>query len=240
MATPLQSRLWSPFLSGCGFGSPAKVSAFATWLPSRASRSCRPTCWVRLSIRHPNVLPRLLPCCLHTAWSAASSQCRILVLVTIGAARRTHSTTMSLASRWCFHPLRAGPTYRAIPAFRCLFVESHETLLAPVPLRMRAGLIYRAIPAFALRSIRYCVPLQVPHPPRDPWRRQATRRCTPGPFRPRAPATRRGLSHRTVSPAGCSQGSRTYSVCARIPVADGYFPGATLSAVSTVESRKHF
>ena len=28
MATPLRSRLWSPFLSGCDFGSPVKVSAF--------------------------------------------------------------------------------------------------------------------------------------------------------------------------------------------------------------------
>ena len=99
---------------------------------------------------------------------------------------------------------------------------------------MRAGLICRAVPAFAIRSVRYCVPWQAPHPPRDLC--QATRRCTPGPFRPRAPATRRGPSHRTVSPAGCAQGSRASSVRARIPVADGYFPGATISAVYTLRA----
>ena len=80
---------------------------------------------------------------------------------------------------------------------------------------LRVGLIYRAVPAFALRSIRCCVPWQVPHPPRDLWRRQATRRRTPGPFRPRTPAARRGPSHRTVSPAGCAQGSGASSICAR-------------------------
>jgi len=101
---------------------------------------------------------------------------------------------------------------------------------------LRAGLTYRTMPAFALRSVRYCVPWQVPHPPRGLWRRQATRRCTPGPFRPRAPATRRGTSHRTVSPAGCAQGSRASSVCARIPVADGHFPGTTLSEVSALRA----
>ena len=52
---------------------------------------------------------------------------------------------------------------------------------------LRVGLIYRAVPAFALRTIRYCVPWQVPRSPRDLWRRRATRRCTPGPFRPRRP-----------------------------------------------------
>ena len=36
---------------------------------------------------------------------------------------------------------------------------------------LRAGLICRAVPALALRSIRCCVPWQVPHPPRDLWRR---------------------------------------------------------------------
>ena len=99
---------------------------------------------------------------------------------------------------------------------------------------LRAGLICRAVPALALRSIRYCVPWQVPHPPRDLWRRQATRRCTPGPSRPRAPATRRGPSHRIVSPAGCAQGSRASSVCARHSRRRrSLSPARSLSAVST-------
>ena len=112
--------------------------------------------------------------------------------------------------------LRAGLIYRAIPASvapnrfysrlrpgqptssvcarlsrrrRFFAVSTSRAANTPSPgaSTLRAGLICRAVPALALRSIRYCVPWQVPHPPRDLWRRRATRRCTPGPSRPRRP-----------------------------------------------------
>jgi len=120
---------------------------------------------------------------------------------------------------------------------RCLRLRAANTS-SPGASSVESRAYLLAVPAFALRGIRYRVPWQAPHPPRDLC--QATRRCTPRPFRPRAPATRRGPSHRTVSPAGCAQGSRTYSVCARIPAAGGYFPGATLFCGVYVWSREHF
>ena len=90
---------------------------------------------------------------------------------------------------------------------------------------LRVGLIYRAVPALALRTIRCCVPWQVPRPPRDLWRRQATRRRTPGPFRPRRPplcAVRR--TEPFLQPAAPRAAALTASVLV-IPVADGHFSG---------------
>ena len=101
------------------------------------------------------------------------------------------------------------------PALSAVSTVGAANSSSPGASTLRVGLIYRAVPALALPSIRCCVPWQVPHPPRDLWRRRATRRRTPGPSRPRAPATRRGPSRRAVSPAGCAQGSRASSVCAR-------------------------
>ena len=91
---------------------------------------------------------------------------------------------------------------------------------------LRVGLIYRAVPAFALRSIRCCVPWQVPHPPRDLWRRRATRRCTPGPSRPRRPPL--GAVRRTepfLQPAAPRAAALPASVLA-FPSPTVIFPGA--------------
>ena len=135
METPLRPRLWSRFLSGCDFGSPAKVSTFAASLLFPVFRSCRPTCRVRLSLRRPPVLTQLLPCYPRTGWNAISSRCRTWVLLTIGAAPPTLSTTMSLASRWCLRLLTTSSPFAMAPCRR----RGWFLTLSPVSLSLSTG-----------------------------------------------------------------------------------------------------
>ena len=191
--------------------------------PAPASRPLAPP---RHSAVHSGFVPTA--CARHAARSVAPN--RFSGRLRPGQPRFQHLSTHSRRRR--SFPRRDN--FSAVSTWRAAHTSS------PGASTLRAELICRAVPAFALPSIRYRVTWQAPHPPGDLWRRQATRRCTPGPFRPRAPATRRGPSHRAVSPAGCGQGSRASSVRARISVADGHFHGATFFCGVYIESRVHF
>ena len=80
--------------------------------------------------------------------------------------------------------LRAGLSYRAVPAFALRSV------------------------------IRYCASWQVPHPPPDPWSCRATRLCAPRPSRPRAPMPRRSPLRRCRTSSRLRPGQHLRPPCA--------------------------
>ena len=158
------SRVPVPSLRGrAAFPVPPLRGRAAFPVPSLRGRAASPVPSLRGSVASTQGESREHPCCVFRCLFVES---------------REYDSSHGAST------LRAGLSYRAVPAFALRSV------------------------------IRYCASWQVLHPPPDPWSCRATRLCAPRPTRPRAPMPRRSPLRRCRTSSRLRPGQHLRPPCA--------------------------